>query len=599
MQCFRAMCTSVLVVAVSMAACLPGHGAGAAPVATTGAAGAAGAEAPGLAGAVLVATVAALEGDDRTAGQAFREAFRLDPTRTSLLRQAFLYSALAGDGAASQLAPRLPGQLMAELVMGDDAALAGRWSDARTHYGRAPQDAMLAMLRPLLEAWSLAGEGQVDGALSVLAPWTDTRAAGEGGLGGYYAIHAALIAEAAGQRQRADGLYRIALALSSGHDVFTTWALGHWLVGQGRRDEAVRMADSLVIAVPGLALARDGIVASFARPPVTTPRQGLAQAYVFLSALIGQQAARLADPGGRPSHDEGLRDIQMLLLRFALALDPGFGQGRLMLSSLQFDAGQAALARDTIGQAAAGDPLSTVIRLQQARLDVATGQWADARQILTGLAREHPDQPLIWQMLGNLYSGRQDWDAAIAAFDRAVAVSGHLAGEGWSLLFDRAVAYDRSGRWPQAQADLQHALDLAPDEAMLLNYLGYSWVERDQDLPKAEALLRRAVAIAPDDAAIRDSLGWALVRQGRVADGLRLLERAAEQTPEDPAVNYHLGVAYWRSGRPREAVNQWHMAELLPAEASDAQKIRAALADAARSGHEDAPPGPQSGQKKD
>ncbi|GBQ81629.1 TPR repeat containing protein [Gluconacetobacter johannae DSM 13595] len=595
MQCFRVVCTSVLAVTVSMAACLPDHRAGATPVAATGAAAA---QPPGLAGAVLVATVAALEGDNHAAGQAFRDAARLDPSRPNLLHQAFLYSALAGDDAASQLATRLPGQAMAELVMGDDAILAGRWGEAKAHYGRAPQDAMLAMLRPLLEAWSLAGEGQVDAALSVLAPWTGANATGADSRGGYYAIHAALIAEAAGQRQRADGLYRIALALSPGHDVFTTRALGHWLVGQGRRDEAVGMADRLVAALPGLSLARGGIITSFARPPAATPRQGVAQAYFFLSALIGQQAARLADPSGRPAHDEGMRDIQMLLLRFALALDPGCGQGRLMLSSLQSDAGQPALARETIGQAAPGDPLSTLINLQQARLDAATGHLADAQQILTRLAREYPDQPQIWQMLGNLYSGRQDWNAAITAFDRAVAVSGRLAGDGWTLLFERAVAYDRSGRWPQAQADLQRALDLAPNEAMLLNYLGYSLVERGQDLPKAEALLRRAVAIAPGDAAIRDSLGWALVRQGHIADGLGLLERAAEQTPEDPAVNYHLGVAYWQSGRPREAVSQWHMAELLPAEASDAQKIHAALADAARSGHEEAL-GQQSGQKKD
>ncbi|WP_342628123.1 tetratricopeptide repeat protein [Nguyenibacter vanlangensis] len=535
----------------------------------------------GLSGAFLVGTVAAMEGDDAVAGVAFRQAYRLDPARPVLLQQAFLYSALAGDSAAAGLAARLPGQLMAELVMGDDALLAGRWADAQAHYDRAPRNAMLAVIRPILQAWTLLGSGDAGRALSVLDPWTADRS-----LGGYYAVHAALIADAAGLHVRADAYFRAALAASPGHDLFSTRAVGHWLVGQGRRAQALQLVDRLAVSIPALSLAKDGIVASLARTPAATPRQGIAQAYAFLSALIGQEAERLPDPPGQDARVAGLRDLRMLLLRFALTLDPAFGQARLMLSALQYDAGQAAAARDTIAQAASSDPLGTVIRVQQARLDAATGRADDAARILHDLVRAQPGQSQLWQVLGDVQSARQDWPGAIESYSRAVAARGRLSGDDWTLLFGRAVALDRADRWPQAQADLQHALDLAPNEAILLNYLGYSLAERGSNLPRAETMLRRAVAIDPQDAAIRDSLGWVLVCRGRVAEGLGLLERAAEQTPEDPAVNYHLGVAYWKSGRKLEAVNQWHVAQLLPAEPSDARKIRAALADAAREGHD-------------
>ncbi|CAP54670.1 tetratricopeptide repeat protein [Gluconacetobacter diazotrophicus] len=597
MQRFHLVCTAALAIVAPLAA-VPAGAWAAAPAPSMQPPAVTVAAAPwpdGLSGSMLVATVAALEGDDAVAASAFRQAYGLDPSRSVLLRQAFLYSALAGDDAAAGLAARLPGQLMAELVMGNDAVRAGRWSDAQAHYDRVQQDAMLAAIRPLLDAWTLMGAGQPDRALAIIDPWTADRV-----LGRYYAVHAALIADLAGQHDRADRYYRLALDASPGRDLFSTWALGHWLIAQGHRDQATRLLDSLVAGGAGLSLARDGVLAAMDRPPVTSPRQGIAQAYAFLSALIGQEAERIPDPTGRLAHDAGVRDMRMLLLRFALALDPGFGQARLLLSALQYDGGQAAAARDTIvAQARDGgvarafphDPLATVMQVQVARLDAATGRGDDAIRILTDLARAQPAQAQIWQTLGDIQSGREDWAGAAASFSRAITATGRLSGDDWEILFGRAVAYDRLARWPQAQADLEHALALAPNEALLLNYLGYSWVEHDRNLPQAEALLRHAVAVEPQNAAIRDSLGWALVRQGRIAEGLALLERAAEQTPEDPAVNYHLGVAYWKAGRPREAVNQWHVAQALPAaDPSDVQKITAALADAARSGHEDPPP---------
>ncbi|MBB2205999.1 tetratricopeptide repeat protein [Gluconacetobacter takamatsuzukensis] len=551
----------------------------------------------GLDGPYLVATVAALEGDDAVAATAFRQAAEVAPGQPALLRRAFLYSALAGDDSAVALAARLPGQALAELVQGNAAVRAAQWTDALAHYDGARKDALLATIRPLLEAWTLLGAGQGERALAGLEPLAADR-----DLGGYYAVHAALIARAAGWPDRAARYEHAALATpAAGHDLFTVLVLGHWLIGQGQREQALHLVDGLLAGAPGLSLSRQGIVAAMDRAPPATPKQGIAQAYVFLSGLVGQEVARMPDPSGRLAHDVGLRDMRMLLLRFALGLDPAVGQARLMLSALQYEGGHAAAARDTLAAAAADDPLATVIQLQLARLDAATGRWDEANAALGRLAAAQPDQPRIWETLGDLQSDRQDWQGAEASYTRAIAALGHLTGDDWQLLFGRAVAYDRLDRWPQAQADLERALALAPGEVLVMNYLGYSLVQQGRELPRAESLLRRAVALEPQNAAIRDSLGWALVRQGHVAEGVELLERAAEQTPEDQAVNYHLGVAYQESGRLREAVNQWHFAQgLPPSDPGDAQRISAALADAARSVHQVEPPvQAQSGQKKD
>ncbi|MFW7269082.1 tetratricopeptide repeat protein [Gluconacetobacter sp. Hr-1-5] len=594
MQRFRSFCAFLLALAAPAGLLHAREGAGqpAPAVKQAPASWPAGLDAP-----YLVGTVAALEGDDAVAATAFRQAAQLAPGEPALLRRAFLYSALAGDDSAAALAGRLPGQALAELVMGNAAVEAAHWADALAHYDRVRKDPLLATIRPLLTAWTLLGAGQGARALAELDPLAANR-----DLGGYYAVHAALIAQAGGWPDRAARYARAALATpAAGHDLFTVLALGHWLIGQGQREQAGHLVDGLLAGAPGLSLSRQGILAAMDRAPPGTPGQGIAQAYAFLAGLVGQEVARMADPSGRLVHDGGLRDMRMMMLRFALGLDPAVGQARLMLSALQYEAGQAVAARDTLAGAAPDDPLATVIQLQRARLDAATGRWDEANAALLRLAAAQPGQPRIWQTLGDLQSDRQDWQGAEESYNRAIAATGRLTAADWPLLFGRAAAYDRLERWPQAQADLERALALAPDEVLLLNYLGYSLVQQGRDLVRAESLLRRAVALEPQNAAIRDSLGWALVRRGHVAEGVVMLERAAEQTPEDQAVNYHLGVAYQESGRLREAVNQWHFAQGLPAsDPGDAQRISAALADAARSVHQVEPPvQAQSGQKKD
>ncbi|GBQ23520.1 TPR repeat containing protein [Gluconacetobacter sacchari DSM 12717] len=594
MQRLRSFCAFLLALSAPAGALSAREVAGPpAPVVESGAA----SWPPGLDAPYLVATVAALEGEDAVAATAFRQAAQIDPAQPVLLRRAFLYSALAGDDSAAVLAARLPGQTLAELVLGNQAVRTGQWTGALAAYGRVRTDALLATVRPLLEGWTLLGAGKGERALAALDPLV-----ADHDLGGYYAVHAALIARAAGWTDRADRFMRAALAApESGHDLFAVLTLGHWLIGQGRRAQAAHLVDVLLAGAPGLSLSRQGIVAAMDRAPPAAPRQGIAQAYTFLAGLVGQEVERMADPSGRLAQDVGLRDMRMLLLRFALGLDPAQGQARLMLSALQYESGHAAAARDMLAGVGADDPLASVIQLQLARLDAATGRWDDAKAVLDRLIAAQPGQPRIWQTLGDLQSDRQDWLGAESSYSRAIAAAGTLTGDDWLLLFGRAVAYDRLDRWPQAQSDLEHALALAPDEGLLLNYLGYSLVQQGRDLPHAESLLRRAVALEPQNAAIRDSLGWALVRQGHIAEGVAVLERAAEQTPEDQAVNYHLGVAYQESGRLREAINQWHFAQGLPAsDPGDARRISDALAEAARSVHQVGPPvQAPSGQKKD
>ena len=132
--------------------------------------------------------------------------------------------------------------------------------------------------------------------------------------------------------------------------------------------------------------------------------------------------------------------------------------------------------------------------------------------------------------------------------------------ERWSLFYSRGIALERSGQWQRAEADLLHALELKPDQPLVLNYLGYSWIDRGENLERGLKMIEKAVELRPEDGYIVDSLGWAHYRLGDYPSAVQYLEKAIELVPEDPTINDHLGDAYWQSGRPVEARYQWRRA---------------------------------------
>jgi Flp pilus assembly protein TadD len=177
--------------------------------------------------------------------------------------------------------------------------------------------------------------------------------------------------------------------------------------------------------------------------------------------------------------------------------------------------------------------------------------------------------------LGEVYLALDRQRDAAEAFGRAIA----LRAEGddmqaeWVLQLMRGGALDRAGDWPRAREALRIAQRLAPEQPVVLNYLGYALLIRGEDAAEAERLIRDAHARAPDNAAITDSLGWALFLRGNLAEAIPLLERAAEGEPADVEINEHLGDAYLAAGRRVEARFAW-AAALAYAEGEIAARIR-------------------------
>ncbi|HWI86024.1 MAG TPA: hypothetical protein VNT42_06860, partial [Sphingomonas sp.] len=144
------------------------------------------------------------------------------------------------------------------------------------------------------------------------------------------------------------------------------------------------------------------------------------------------------------------------------------------------------------------------------------------------------------------------------------------------LLLQQGAALDQAGDWEGSKAALSRAYALAPDQAVILNQLGYSQIEHHEDLERAAKLIIQASKLRPDDPAIIDSLGWVTYLRGNPLDAAPLIERAAAGAPGEPAINEHLGDVYWALGRQYEARYAWRAA-LITADDKDRPRLIAKI----------------------
>jgi tetratricopeptide (TPR) repeat protein len=155
------------------------------------------------------------------------------------------------------------------------------------------------------------------------------------------------------------------------------------------------------------------------------------------------------------------------------------------------------------------------------------------------------------------------------------------------ILFLRGELYDRQKMYDQAEAQFRKALVIDPQNAAVLNYLGYMLADQGEKLPEALQMIRQAVDLEPQNGAYLDSLGWVYFKTGQYPQAEENLRKANERMNTDPTVHDHLGEVYEKTGKLKMAVEQWERsmteyAHSLPADAdpADVQKVQHKLENA-------------------
>jgi tetratricopeptide (TPR) repeat protein len=520
-----------------------------------------------LLGSYLAGRVARGQNDTLAAATYYGEALQRDPDNEVLVEYAFLMEASEGnwprvEALAKELIKAQPSHRIARTFLGLAAFKEGRFAEADAHFAETSGHPLGELTGALARAWILQAQNNTQAALDLLEAqklpdWASY----------FLRYHRALIADVAGRPADARAAYEriskndqrslritMAFASSAAHAGDTKLAQsvinGYLERAKSEPHPSVRELAQQIDAGKQTELL------------VRTPKEGLAEVFYGLGeALSG----------------EGNLGIGVVLLQFSLYLEPDAVFPLVTLASAQENAKRYAAAIAAYDRVPKGSPLDVVIDIRKALNLNQLERVEEAKELLDKLANTHPTDIRPLEALGSLMRGHKRYGEAAGYYTRAIALIDRPEAKHWTFYYSRGTCYERLKNLPEAEADLQKALQLSPDQALTLNYLGYTWIDHNRNLRQGLALIEKAVRLKPDDGYIVDSLGWAYYRLGRFREALRHLERAVELRPEDATLNDHLGDVYWRVGREREARFQWDQALTLEPEPADAEKIRRKL----------------------
>lgn len=487
----------------------------------------------------LSARIANLRDDHAAAADRYFAALARAPGDEALLTGALAAALASGDAdrarRAARLAPRADAPAYAHIVRAADALRSQRWTLAADELDQVEGSAAEELLARLTIVWARTAQGRSDDVLVNLAPLAQIRP-----YGSLLAYQQAMALDYAGRGEEAVAAYR--QAVQSG--LWMPAAVERYadlLDRRGARDEAQALLNlDISRGDPALAaaLARLDAGGTVASAPLT-PAKGAAIGLYGMS-LIFQQ--------------EGDAGNALAALTLALMLDPQFDSARLLFAQQQSRLGHVELARSKLAEISAASPYAGSARIVDSWVLFDSGAHEEA--IVLARTNAQSSELRAMRALADMYRNLDRYEEAEAAYSALV----ERAPSDWRLYFSRGAARERLGRWPEAETDLQRALQLSPDQPDVMNYLGYLWVDRGERLSEGMALIRRAVELRPNSGAIIDSLGWAYYRQGDYTRALDYIERAVELEPADATLNDHLGDVYWRLGRRIEARFQWRRA---------------------------------------
>ena len=509
----------------------------------------------------------AQERRDYTAAAAwFEDALKSDPESPELITRTFLMEASEGRfdraRALAEKALRLdPTDAVAQLILLIDRVETGDKAGALARAETLPADGLHRFLGPVARAWTRMGMGDLAGADAALRQLDRFN-----GLAPLEFYQLGLLYDFAGYPDTAEDNFKKTLDAAGQLNWRLTDAIANFYERRGRADKAVALYQRFIRENTGSELGESVLARKPTEPPaalIQTAEDGLAEALFDLASVVNQPETI---------------DLALLYVRSALELRPQMPLAQLLLADVLSTQNKPEASLAVLAEISPSSPYSWSARLRvAANLEMLT-RTDEAITQLKGMSAEAPSRAGAAMQLGDLLRAKKRFAEAVEAYDEAMRrLSAAGIPERWSLFYSRGIALERSGQWKPSEADLLHALELKPDQPLVLNYLGYSWIDRGENLDRGLKMIEKAVELRPEDGYIVDSLGWAHYRLGDYSSAVQYLEKAIELVPEDPTINDHLGDAYWQSGRATEARFQWRRALQFGPEADEIKPIEAKL----------------------
>jgi tetratricopeptide (TPR) repeat protein len=518
-----------------------------------------------LSGDYLAGRFAGRLRDMDIAAKYFNSALADDPDNPVLIERTLVLELSAGNiKNAEEFAVRVLGfnsqHRMARLALGLRDVRAGLYKESREHFKKSAYTPVGELTSALLTAWSYAAEKNFPEAMKALDALDSNDS-----FANFKSFHGALIADFLDQPLRAEPFYKQSHE-QVGNSLRVTQAYGNFLERQGRPEEARKLYQGFLAGSernPVILKALNGIAAGQSpKRFVGTANEGVAEALFSLASAL--------------TDDQGL-DVALVYSQMALSMQPDFDVAQTLLGDIYEDMEQYEKAIAAYDSVKPSSPLYTNAQIEIAVSRQRMEEPVEAKSHLKGILEKEPKNYDAWVTLGNIHRNNEEYREASEAYTKALELVPVLTRDHWNTLYYRGISFERIKVWDKAEADFRKALSLEPDQPMVLNYLGYSMIEKKLNLKEAMEMVRKAVELRPNDGYIVDSLGWAYYQLGEYEEAVKHLERAVELKPADPIIAAHLGDAYWRVGRRLEARFQWQHAKDNKPEPEDLKEIEKKL----------------------
>lgn len=491
-------------------------------------------------------------GDPRAQSKYFQDAFTLAPQDKRLGRLA-LYSALFSDDRklAKDTAERLYKQekteSMARAVLAVDAFSKGRTARVRKYATDPTADFTMGLALKILLGWTQVDEGKYEAARETFTSMNDS---------GYFkALGELQIAKMEARRGNVDA----AKAMFDTVEASGISPLEYGLA-RARFEASNKMKDAAIARLDRMV--SENAAADIGPVGAYLDRLNAGKQLPKLSERA-EAARALTDPSFAFFVRNQSVDGAETFLRFARWIDPDFDRAAIWLAGLLEE------THPEMDPVTRGEIIALYDSVDDrspyyvnARMGLANQLFDEERDdtaiaILEELSKTNSSY-FTREALGRARFFRENWEDALPFYTELVETlsEAELTANPEPLRL-RGIIYERLDRWPEAEADFLRVLEYKPDDADTLNYLGYTWVDRGENLTRAFELIEKAVALEPNSGAIVDSLGWAHYKLGQYEEAKTYLEKAVVLTPYSATIIDHLGDAYWRVGRKREATYQW------------------------------------------
>ncbi len=516
---------------------------------------------PSLSGTYLAGRYAGRLRDAEQAADYLETALKLDPGNPQIIERLFQYRLSEGANAeaedlAAQVIEFNSQQRMARVVLGLKEFRLQHYKESREHFAEAAYTPVGELTATLMTAWTYAGEGSLNAALKELEKLDLNES-----FANFRVFHEALIADFVKSDLRADVAYKKAYA-QAGASLRISQAYANYLQRKGNFAEAEKVLKAYLEKGEQSPLIQSQLAEVLTKkipPPfIQTVQAGAGEALFSLAAAM---------------NDDESADVALLYGRLALTSHTDKPVMQMLLGDIYSDMQQFEQSTAMYDQIDKQSPLRGGAEIQIALNLQRLKRSTDAENRLIALLKNDPANTDGWSTLGNIYRNNENYAAAVPAYTKAIESASAAKKPDWQLYYFKGISLERLKQWPDAEADLRKSLSLAPEEPSVLNYLGYSLIDRKEKLSEAISMVKRAVELKPNDGYIVDSLGWAHYQLGDYDEALTHMERAVDLKPGDPIIAEHLGDVYWRVGRKLEARFQWQHAKDNEPEPADLKRI--------------------------